>query len=216
MHRVHLVLVGRGKLKGQRQSSRAREGGGKARWCEIKQTCQNPSKTRQARRGRSAPKSKATVFSPLPLCQKTPLLERRGTGCALPGRAEEEGVGLWHCPCIDRREHGPLLLSALLTWSLFFWGTPVYVHVNSLLSLSTPRETSRNFFVATRLKGSTLSFPLLLAKVAKKSTFFLRKTKKQAKNTRDLTKLDSVTVFKNIFIDALQVIKCKKQKILLF
>lgn len=100
--------------------------GGKARWCEMKQTCQNHSNSRQARRVRSAPKSKATVFSRCLYAKRHQwLLERKGLGCTLLEGQRRKGRG---CDVVhvltDMTEHGLLLLPALWKWSLFSWRNP--------------------------------------------------------------------------------------------
>lgn len=207
------TFSGKRQVKGQRQCSRAVEYGGKASWGKMKQMCQNPSKARQARRVKSAPKNKAVLFFHSLYTKRRCCQREEGWGAPYWGEAERRKGRLWHSAHElangSRQEHGLLLLPALLCDFAFPEGTPSHIQ---LIPCSL-WERWVGMYVATRWKGSTLLFSLLLAKIAKRVVHsFWGKKKKTSQNTRDLTKLDSVTVFKNIFIDAFQVIKCKKKK----
>lgn len=119
-------------LKSQRQSSIAGEHGRKASWCVMKQTCQNPSKTRQARLCESAPKSKATIFSRCLYAKTPPLLERRGLGCTLPGRGRGGRGGavtlsMYYCQASHRQRAWTTVASGTLKVISLFLKEPQFM-----------------------------------------------------------------------------------------
>lgn len=89
MHRVHLVLVGRGKWKVRDDA--VERGVQASRW-EMNQTCQNPSKVRQAD-GREVPQRTKQQFSLTAFVPKDPAAreKRVGLGALYWGGEEEEG-----------------------------------------------------------------------------------------------------------------------------
>lgn len=179
-----------------------------SRW-EMSQTHQNPSKARQARRARSALEEQSSNFLSAFVPKDPTVREKRVRAHFTGGRSSvcllntSAGKSMGHCwhPALwnDFSFLGRAPINAQLTpcsrWALW--------------------ERRVGIYVATRLKGSTLSFSLLLAKIAKRVVHSFWGKSKTNQNTRDLTKVDSVTIFKNIFIHAFQAIKCKK-KILFF
>lgn len=212
MHRVHLVVVGRGKWKVRDEAVEyARKA---SRW-EMSQTHQNPSKARQTRRAKSTLEEQSSSFLSAFVPRDHAVREKRvrvhftgqGQGCGT--LTLSVSVLAKH---VSRQERGPLLHPALWNDFSFLGRAPI----NAQLTPWALWERQVGIYVATRLKGSTLSFSLLLAKIAKRVVHSFWGKSKTNQNTRDLTKLDSVTVFKNIFIHAFQAIKCKKKDTLFF
>lgn len=211
MHRVHLIVVGRSKWKVRDE---AVEYSRKARGWEMSQTHQNPSKVRQARRAKRALEEQSSHFLSA-FVPKDPAVREKRVRVHFTGEGQRGGrgraVALW-CSlslCLLNASADKSMGHCCIQHSDFsFLGR---APINAQLTPWALWERRVGIYVATRLKGSTLSFSLLLAKIAKRVVHSFWGKSKTNQNTRDLTKLDSVTVFKNIFIHAFQAIKCKKR-----
>lgn len=194
-------MVGRGKWRARDE---AVEYARKASGWEVSQTRQDPSEARQARRARSALQEQRNNFLSA-LVPKDPAVREIGLGRTLLGRGrEEEGAGLWHSDALslcslNAPPDKSMGCCCILHSEMSFLGR---APINSQLTPCSRWalwERRVGIYVATRLKGSTLSSSLLLAKIAKRVVHSFWGKSKPNQNTRDLTKLDSVTVFKKYF-----------------